>query len=240
MTPALGKLLADLGVWVRATDVPPARSQAGRLREAIANLEAENDPRGGWNAVMRDSLLLRLRELVDIRQDMRDLRSHIEAGGGGTPHYTTAVHIERRSIMLTIVALPRLCAAALTILLLCTFYRDAGSRRRRRTVAAAACSLFAALDDPTPMLKNSDYAVLSIAAGLACSPSAAGRRLRDAHARFGAFFVPVGVLMASRQRGFFHRAQVHNRNATELASTYSRFRIHADSSIFFSASQAWS
>ena len=82
MTPALDRLLADMRVWVRATDVPPPRSEAGRLREAIASLEAENDPRAGWNAVMRDNLLLRLRELVDIRQDMRDLRSHIEAGGG--------------------------------------------------------------------------------------------------------------------------------------------------------------
>jgi uncharacterized membrane protein YccC len=55
MTPALDKLLADMG----------------------------------------DSLLLRLRELVDIRQDMRDLRSHIEAGGGGTLATPLAVHFER-------------------------------------------------------------------------------------------------------------------------------------------------
>ena len=80
MTPPLQRLLADLSVWVRAGARPPP-SEAERLRKAIAQLEAETDPRCGWNEIMRGSLLLRLRQLVDVRQDM-DLRQHIEAGGG--------------------------------------------------------------------------------------------------------------------------------------------------------------
>ena len=70
MTPPLQRLLADLSVWVRAGARPPP-SEAERLRKAIAQLEAETDPRCGWNEIMRGSLLLRLRQLVDVRQDMR-------------------------------------------------------------------------------------------------------------------------------------------------------------------------
>ena len=209
MTPALDRLLADLRVWVRATDVPPPRSEAGRLREAIAGLEAENDLRAGWNAIIRDSLLLRLRELVDIRQDMRDLRSHIEAGGGilATP---LAVHIERREQFHVDhrLALLSAFAAALTILLLCTFWIETGWQAGggAAQIAAAACSLFAALDDPTPMLKKFLIAaVLSIGAvgvGLfAILPQVGDFEMLTL--ALGAFFVPVGVLMAIPATQFF-------------------------------------
>ena len=209
MTPALDRLLADLRVWVRATDVPPPRSEAGRLREAIAGLEAENDPRAGWNAIIRDSLLLRLRELVDIRQDMRDLRSHIEAGGGilATP---LAVHIARREQLHVDhrLALLSAFAAALTILLLCTFWIETGWQAGggAAQIAAAACSLFAALDDPTPMLKKFLIAaVLSIGAvgiGLfAILPQVGDFEMLTL--ALGAFFVPVGVLMAIPATQFF-------------------------------------
>src|SRR5277367_3545076 len=80
VTPALGRLLADMRVWVRA-GAPPPRSEAERLRGTIAGLEDALDPRADATDVVRASLLLRLRELIDVRQDMRDLRWHIEAGG---------------------------------------------------------------------------------------------------------------------------------------------------------------
>ncbi len=240
MTPALGKLLADMGVWVRATDVPPARSEAGRLREAIANLEAENDPRGGWNAVMRDSLLLRLRELVDIRQDMRDLRSHIEAGGGGTLATPLAVHFERPEKLHVDhrLALLSAFAAALTILLLCTFWIETGWQAGggAAQIAAAACSLFAALDDPTPMLKKFLIAaVLSIGAvgiGLfAILPQVGDFEMLTL--ALGAFFVPVGVLMAIPATQFFATGLGFiTATLLSLQSTYAAdFVSYADGSI---------
>ncbi len=103
------------------------------MRAAIAQLEAETDPRAGWNEIMRGSLLLRLRQLVDVRQDMRDLRQHIEAGGGAlaTP---LAMHFGGRSGCTTITAWRLLSgfAATLTILVLVRVldrHRLAGRRR---------------------------------------------------------------------------------------------------------------
>ena len=81
MSPGLERLLEDLRIWVRA-GTPPPRCEADRLRATITRLQVETNPRRGWNEIMRGSLLLRLRELVDLRQDMRDLRRHIQAGGG--------------------------------------------------------------------------------------------------------------------------------------------------------------
>jgi uncharacterized membrane protein YccC len=209
MTPALDRLLADMRVWVRATDVPPPRGEAGRLREAIAGLEAENDPRAGWNAIIRDSLLLRLRELVDIRQDMRDLRSHIEAGGGILT-IPLAVRIERREQLHVDhrLALLSAFAAALTILLLCTFWIETGWQAGggAAQIAAAACSLFAALDDPTPMLKKflvaAVLAIVAVGIGLfAILPQVGDFEMLTL--ALGAFFVPVGVLMAIPATQFF-------------------------------------
>ena len=97
------------------------------MRAAIASLEAETDPRAGWNEVMRGSLLLRLRQLVDVRQDMRDLRRHIEAGGGAARHAARHPHrgpecAAPRSRPGAVVGV----AAALTILVLCAFWIDTG------------------------------------------------------------------------------------------------------------------
>ena len=156
ITPPLQRLLADLSVWVRA-GAPPPRSEAERMRAAIAQLEAETDPRAGWNEIMRGSLLLRLRQLVNVRQDIRDLRQHIEAGGGAltTPLAMRLRGPERLHHDHGLALLSGL-AAALTILVLCAFWIATGWQAGGGAAAlgAAACCLFAALDDPTPTLKR--------------------------------------------------------------------------------------
>ena len=201
MTPALDRLLADLRVWVRATDAPPPRSEADRLRERHRALEAENDPRAGWNAIIRDSLLLRLRELVDIRQDMRDLRSHIEAGGGplATP---LAVHTERREQLHATIVSPcsrpsrprsRSCCSAPS------GSRPAGrpaeARHRSRQPHAASSPRWT-IRHPAqkiPDCRRSGHRVVGI--GLfAILPQVGDFEMLTL--ALGAFFVPVGVLMA--------------------------------------------
>ena len=63
VTTALERLLAEMRLWVRA-GASPSRSEAHRMRAAIASLQEATDPRPGgndvWNEVMRTSLLLRL------------------------------------------------------------------------------------------------------------------------------------------------------------------------------------
>jgi uncharacterized membrane protein YccC len=205
VTPALERLLGELRVWVRA-GAPPPRSEADRLRSAIADLEEETDPRSprndAWNAVMRGSLLMRLRELIDVRQDMRDLRRHIEAGGGalGTPlairiDGPEVVHLDRG------MALFSAFAAMLTILVLCFIWIETGwqAGAGMAELGAVACSFFATFDDPAPVLwRFVIIAFISIAAvgiGLfGILPMA--HDFETLTLALGAFFVPAGVLMA--------------------------------------------
>jgi uncharacterized membrane protein YccC len=201
ITPGLEHLLADLRVWVRA-GAPPPRSEADRMRATIARLEAETDPRAGWNEVMRSSLLLRLRELVDLRQDMRDLRRHIENGGGAltTP---LAVRTTGQDLLHHDHGLALLSglAAALTILVVCTFWIATGwaAGSGAAALAAAACCLFASLDDPAPALKGflvvSLVAVVAVGIGLfAILPQVHDFEMLTLV--LAAFFVPVGLLTA--------------------------------------------
>jgi uncharacterized membrane protein YccC len=202
ITPGLERLLADLRVWVRAAGAPPPRSEAERLRAWITRCEAETDPRAGWNDVMRDSLLLRLRELVDVRQDLRDLRLHIEHGGGAlaTPLSAQARMPERLHHDYGLALLSSI-AAMLTIGMLCAFWIGTGwtAGGTAAALAAAASSLFAALDDPTPALKKflvaTVLAVVFVGIGLfGILPLATNFEMLAL--ALGAFFIPVGLLTA--------------------------------------------
>jgi uncharacterized membrane protein YccC len=202
MTPGLDALLADLRVWVRAGASPP-RGEADRMRASIRHCEAQTDPRAGWNDVMLGGLLLRLRQLVDLRQDMRDLRQHIEAGGGPLPH-PLSVHthaVEQRHHDHGFAALSGL-AATLAVLLMCSIWIGTGwsSGSGAASLAAAACCLFATLDDPAPALRkflaSAVVAILAVGIGLfAILP-----RVHDFEMLalvLAVFFVPVGLLTAT-------------------------------------------
>jgi uncharacterized membrane protein YccC len=199
VTPDLERLLADLRIWVRA-GAPPPRSEADRMRASIERCEAATDPRAGWREVMRDSLLQRLRQLIDLRQDMRDLRRHIEAGGGAltTP---LAVHT-RASEQLHHdhgLALLSGLAATLTILILCTFWISTGWAAGGNTaaLAAAACCLFATLDDPAPALKSFLASVVLSVVAVGIGLFAILPQVHDFEMLalvLAAFFVPVSLM----------------------------------------------
>jgi uncharacterized membrane protein YccC len=201
ITPGLDGLLAELRVWVRA-GAPPPRSEADRMRGTIARLEAEIDPNAGWNEVMRGSLLRRLRQLVDLRQDMRDLRRHIGAGGGAL---VTLLTVQTSEMALLHrdhgLALLSAAAAALTIGLLCAFWISTAwpSGGDAPAFAAVACCLFAAQDDPIPALKSflagALLSVLAVGIGtFGILPAVHDFEILTLV--LAAFFVPVGLLIA--------------------------------------------
>jgi uncharacterized membrane protein YccC len=201
VTPQLERLLSDLRVWMRA-GAPPPRQEAERLRENIAWLEAETDPLAGWNAVMRDGVLRRLRELVDVRQDMRELRQHIQAGGGPLS-VPLAVRTQEPELLHRDHGLAMLSglAAVVTILVVCAFWIGTGWQAGSGAtgIAAAGCSLFAAWDDPTPALKaflfSTALAVLAVGIGLfGILPYV--HEFEMLGLALGMFFVPLGLLMA--------------------------------------------
>jgi uncharacterized membrane protein YccC len=202
ITPGLQHLLTELQGFVRAGN-PPPRSEADRMRALIARCEAETDPRVGWNDVMRSSLLRRLAELVDLRQDMRDLRRHIGAGGGALPMPLARqvpehqlLHHDRGLALLSGLA------ATLTVLLVCAFWIGTGWQAGGSAagLSAAACCLFAALDDPTPALKL--FLAVTLVGVLAVGIFQFGilPQVHDFEILalvLAAFFVPVGLLMTN-------------------------------------------
>jgi uncharacterized membrane protein YccC len=201
ITPKLEHLLADLCVWVRAGAGAP-RSEADRMRASITRCEADTDPRAGWNEIVRGSLLQRLRQLIDLRQDMRDLRRHIEAGGGplATP---LAMQTRGRALLHHDHGLALLSglAAVLTLGMLCAFWIATGwaAGGGAAGLAAAACCLFATLDDPTPALKSFlaaiTLAVLFVGIGLfGILPMVHDFEMLALV--LAAFFVPVSLLAA--------------------------------------------
>src|SRR5882757_6119325 len=76
--PALGCLLDDLAKWVATEGCGP--QSADTLRAAIAAQQPKLETGASWDRLMIASLLIRLRELVDISQDCRALRHAIAAG----------------------------------------------------------------------------------------------------------------------------------------------------------------
>lgn len=76
--PALGCLLDDLAKWVATEGRGP--QSADTLRAAIAAQQPKLETGASWDRLMIASLLIRLRELVDISQDCRALRHAIATG----------------------------------------------------------------------------------------------------------------------------------------------------------------
>jgi uncharacterized membrane protein YccC len=152
---------------------------------------------------MRASLLLRLRNLVDLRQDMRDLRRHIGQGGGPLP-VKLAVQLQGPEALHRDhgLALLSALAAVLTILVICTFWIKTGwqAGAGAAELAAAACSLFASLDDPTQAQKRflfaATVAVGAVGIGLfAVLPSATSFEMLVL--ALGAFFIPVCLMISN-------------------------------------------
>ena len=201
ITPALDQLLAELRQWVRA-GAPPARQEADRMRTAISRLEAETDPHAGWDQVVSLSLLRRLRQLVDLRQDIRDLRRHIDAGGGplATP-LAVNTHRPLRQHRDHGMALWSALASVLTIAVLCTFWIASTWAAGASAVGFAAVvgCLFAAPDDPTPAMRKFLIGTALSVVGVGIGQFAILPVVHDFGTLtlvLGAFFIPVGLLTA--------------------------------------------
>ncbi len=161
--PGVERILAELAGWIPAGP----RDAAPDFRRTIAELEPSIGADAGWREMMLSSLLLRLRELVDIWQDCRELWRHIERGGGALPHRlafrTEAALLRHRDPRM---ALLSGFAAAVAILLVCGFWIGSGwaDGAVAAEMAAVACCFFAALDDPVPaILSFLFYSLVAIA-----------------------------------------------------------------------------
>jgi uncharacterized membrane protein YccC len=151
---------------------------------------------------MRASLLLRLREIVDVRQDLRDLRRHIAMGGGPlAAPLAYRIDAPARQHRDRGIALLSGLSAFLTILAICAFWIGTGwpDGAGAAQLGAVACCLFATLDDPTPAQKKFMFAAVLGLASVGVGLFGVLPLVHDFETlafALGVFFVPVGVMMA--------------------------------------------
>ncbi|WP_445221623.1 FUSC family protein [Bradyrhizobium sp. Pa8] len=155
--PELKRLLEDLAQWI-ASDVG-ARQPADPIRAVIAERQAVLDDSASWERIITTSLLLRLRELVDLSRDCRllseaiaesrnvstlDLAFRSEAGAAPVRHRDRGL------------ALWSAAGAAAAILICCAFWIGTGwpDGASAPMMAAVACSFFAAQDEPARFIRS--------------------------------------------------------------------------------------
>ncbi len=200
--PALARLLDDLARWV-ATD-GHERQPADRLRAAIAAQQPKLDAGASWDRIMIASLLIRLRELVDISHDCRALRRAIAAGDDASrvelaflPEAGAALVRHRDHGM----ALWSGAGAMIAILICCGFWIGTGwpDGASAPMMAAVGCSFFAAQDDPAPSIRSlAWWSVVGIAV-VAVYQFAVLPRISNVEmliAMLAPSFVLFGILMA--------------------------------------------
>lgn len=162
-------LLDETRAWLDAGKDDPAES--GRLRDAAAALEPGLGAKPAWEDLVLASLLARLRDLIDLGEDMRRLRRHIVEGtplrGDPAFRYTAEARTVRhrdhgmalRSALGVVFAV--LVAGAIWIL---TGWPDGAGAPM---MAAVGCCLFASQDDPTPQIM--DFATGGVIGALAAA-----------------------------------------------------------------------
>src|SRR5262249_8672598 len=149
--PTLKQLLDRLARWLTA-DIS-ARQPAEQLREASAGLRPNLDADSSWEQIVLASLLIRLRDLVDISSDCRALERAIAEGRDPAQvrlAFEPEAGITPRRHRDHALALWSAAGAVVAILLCCTLWIATGwaDGASAPMMAAVGCSFFAAQDDP--------------------------------------------------------------------------------------------
>lgn len=155
--PKLKRLLEDLAQWI-TSDVG-ARQPPERIRAMIAERQAVLDDSASWERIITTSLLLRLRELVDLSRDCRALTEAI-ADGRNVLTLDMAFHSEAGAAPVRHrdrgLALWSAAGAAAAILICCAFWIGTGwpDGATAPMITAIACSFFAAQDEPARFIRS--------------------------------------------------------------------------------------
>ncbi|CAO4178634.1 FUSC family protein [Methylorubrum aminovorans] len=147
-------LLDDMAAWLASGTSEQA--EADRLRAAAHALEPGLGEQPSWDALVLASLLARLRDFIDLRQDARILQRHIADGTPVTEDLTFRYTAAARTIRHRDHGMALLSAVGvfLTILITCAIWIATGWPHGSAApmMAAVGCSFFAAQDDPAPFI----------------------------------------------------------------------------------------
>ncbi len=155
--PELKRLLEDVARWI-VSDVS-ARRPAERIRAMIADRQAVLDDSADWERIITTSLLSRLRDLVDLSRDCRELTEAI-ADNRNVSTLELAFHSEAGAAPVRHrdrgLALWSAAGAATAILICCAFWIGTGwpDGASAPMMAAVACSFFAAQDEPARFIRS--------------------------------------------------------------------------------------
>lgn len=154
LPPRLRGLLDEMAAWIEAGITDPA--EAARLRAAAGSLAPALGARPTWNDLVMASLLGRLVDFIDLRQDTRLLQRHMADGTPVHEHLAFRYTAAARTIRHRDHAMALLSAIGvfLSILLACAIWIATGwpDGAGAPMMAAVACSFFAAQDDPAPSI----------------------------------------------------------------------------------------
>lgn len=146
--------LADLIAWLADEVDNPDR--AARLRDRIDGFEPALGRAPDWNTLLLASLAARLRDVIDLRLDLRALRGHIAAGTVPRAPLAFAYTARVRSIRHRDHGLAAFSAFGVFVGLLvcCAIWIATGwpDGSAAPMMGAVACCLFAAQDDPAPQI----------------------------------------------------------------------------------------
>lgn len=144
------------------------RDAVNRLNRAIAQRDQAVDSRSSFQALMIESLLMRLRDLVDIRQDCRLLQQQIARGDPkllSPLAYQTevgAADVRHRDVggaaLSTLTALA--CVGGICWFWIATSWPDGATAAM---IASVVCCLFASQDNPVPTMRSfANWSIVAI------------------------------------------------------------------------------
>ncbi|WP_050422775.1 FUSC family protein [Bradyrhizobium tropiciagri] len=154
--PELRRLIGDLAAWI--VDEDRSRQSGEQIRAAIAKRQSALDGLAPRERIITISLLLRLRELVDISADCRAVGDAI-AVGQDISAVPLAFHPEAGAAPVRHrdhgMALWSAAGAAVAILICCGVWIATGwpDGASAPMMAAVACSFFAAQDEPARSIR---------------------------------------------------------------------------------------
>ena len=150
----LRALLDAMAAWLASGTTE--QTQADRLKADADALEPGLGERPSWDALVLASLLARLRDFIDLRQDARILQRNIADGTPVTEALTFRYTAAARTIRHRDHGMALLSALGvfLTLLVTCAIWIATGWPHGSAApmMAAVGCSFFAAQDDPAPFI----------------------------------------------------------------------------------------
>ncbi|MGB9166262.1 MAG: FUSC family protein [Rhodomicrobium sp.] len=163
-------LFQDVSTWLRCEITEHARAQ--HLRDTAERLEPDLGKNSNWHDLVLANLLARLRDFIDLRQDVRLLQQFLRDGRPPETPFAFSYTANAQSIRHRDHGMALLSAigAFLAVVVTCAIWIASGwpDGSAAPMMAAVTCSLFAAYDDPAPFIISFANAAIvgAVCAGL--------------------------------------------------------------------------